>query len=460
MATLHAYQNQAVEWMQQRLSKQPGCALFADPGLGKTLMTLELIRREDYKKVLVVAPLRCVYSVWPEEIKKWKLFPGKVNIVHGPKKALGDARVDIINRDAMAWLEKQRFEHDYDLVVFDESTSFKNWTTKRMKSVRRQLKLPAFRDAKRVALTGTPVPNTYSDLFSQMYLLDKGKTYGTSLTKFRAQYCNRGGFRGHSYIFRKDRVDLMEANLRPLALRLDALDHLDLPPVVYNEIWCQMNSQESGIYEAVEKELFAKIEEEGDIMVGSASAAYIACKQMANGRCYRSSEDAHEKIRDVAEIHKHKLKALEELIDELNGKPLMIAYHFKHDLEAMRTIPALKKAPCVNGAVDAKTAKKAMDAWNARETRFLIVHPQSVSHGVNLQAGGNDLAWYGLTDRLEEYLQLNRRLWRQGVVGQVRIHHLLTKNTVEEAVLKRLTSKEDGQQALLNSLRSYYAKKR
>jgi SNF2 family DNA or RNA helicase len=429
-----------------------GAGFFGDPGVGKTLTSLEIIRRGGFKKVLVISPLRVTYSVWPAELEKWKPFPVDYNIAHGPKKSIGDHHIDLINRDAMKWLSEQDTP-DYDLVIIDELTSFKNWTSQRTKCLKKFLaRLPK---AKRLGLTGTPCPNSYAELFPQMYLLDKGKSLGKVITKFRNTYCYRGGFKGKEWLFREDRKALLEATVAESTLRVDALDHLDLPPIDYPVHRCRVSGESERIYRDVERNLVALLSDDDSIYVGSASAAYGACKQIANGRVYGNPEDQFEESREVTTVHTAKVEYLAELLDELNGKPAIIAYHFRHDLDALRTIPALKKAPAINGQCSGADAAKILDGWNSRRYNHVLVHPASVSHGVNMQAGGNDLIWFGLTDRLEDYLQLNRRLWRQGVKGQVRIHHLITEDTVEEVILQRLLDKDDNQTTFLERLKEY-----
>ncbi len=450
--TLHDYQEEAVTWILDRFQELPGVGLFADPGLGKTLMSLEVIRRGGFERVLVIAPLRCVYSVWPPELEKWKPFELDYNVAHGAKKYVGGHRIDIINRDAMVWLDKQELP-DYDLVIFDEITSFKAWTTQRTKAVKRILKrLP---NAKRLGLTGTPAPNTYSDLFSQLFLLDKGEALGATITKFRQTYCYLGGFRGRQWLFDPRRAHRLESEILDRTLRLDCLDFLDLPTLVYNDVRVHLSPGDKKVYQSLERDLYAILEDEGALCLSTASAAYGACRQVANGRIYSNPEDQQESKREVTVIHKHKVKAVSELLGELNGKPALIAYSFKHDLEALQELPELKGAGVINGDTSGAEAAEIIDRWNARQLRYLIVHPSSVSHGVNLQAGGNDLIWYSLTDKLEDYLQLNRRLWRQGVEGQVRIHHLISQGTLDEAVLSRLQLKTDNQMNLLDFLKEY-----
>tara|TARA_Y100000817_G_scaffold258474_1_gene212204 strand:+ start:13 stop:1389 length:1377 start_codon:yes stop_codon:yes gene_type:complete len=449
---LHDYQEAGVEWVLETFRDNPGAGFFGDPGVGKTLTSLEVIRRGGFKKVLVISPLRCTYSVWPAELEKWQPFPVDYNIAHGPKKSIGGHHIDLINRDAMKWLSEQRLPN-YDLVIIDELTSFKNWTSQRTKCLKKILsKLP---QAKRLGLTGTPCPNSYAELFPQMYLLDKGQALGKVITKFRNTYCYKAGYKGKEWVFREDRKLLLEATISDTTLRVDAMDYLDLPPIDYPIHRAKMPQAAYKVYKSVERDLFAKLGDDESIYVGSASAAYGACKQIANGRVYGDPEDQFADVRDTTTVHTKKVEMVEEVLEELNGKPAVIAYHYKHDLEALRTIPALKKAPAINGQCSGKEAAAILDGWNHRRYNYVLVHPSSVSHGVNMQAGGNDLIWFGLTDRLEDYLQLNRRLWRQGVVGQVRIHHMITEDTVEEVVLQRLMDKDDNQATFLERLKDY-----
>lgn len=460
---LHPYQKRGVDLILDRffLEGKSGFGLLLDPGLGKTAITLSAIRDlrglGEVRKTLIVAPLRVVYSVWPREVSKWG-FRCRVSIVHGtPKQRTAalqaDADLYLINPESIPWLEKTFNLEGFELIVLDESTKFKSWTAKRTKSLRRLLKTnPAIR---RLILTGTPVPNTLADLFPQVYALDDGETLGKSLTFFRTRYMRQGGFKGHEWIFREEMRGVFEEQIAPLVLRLAAKDHLQLPPILYNPVWVDLQPEPFAKYRQMERELFVLLDSGEDLLASSAGAAYAACRQLANGGIY---EYLPTDERITHHVHDQKVDALEDVVEELSGKPILVAYQFWHDLE--RILRRFPGSPAINGKTPAKEADAIVDRWNAKQIPILLVQPQSLSHGVNLQGGGNDVAWFGLTDQLEIYLQLNCRLHRQGVEGTVRIHHLLTANTVDEAIHDRLKSKDRSQQALLESLAKYRESRR
>ena len=354
--------------------------------------------------------------------------------------------------------------------MVDESSLFKNPDAHRFQALRAISDQFAYKSL----LSGTPSPNGLMDLWAQMYLLDEGRALGASISAYRDRYFNKG-FRGDSWHTKDGAKEAIYAAIAHLAHRLDEKDHLDLPDLVINDIWIDLNTKAMKGYKKLEKDLFVELDAsrvkalqedsrvpsdadpEGPqcgVVIGSAAAKYLNCRGYSNGGIYETPEDA-ESIDDriTHHIHTDKVKALTELIGELQGKPLIVAYQFKHDLERIRKI--LPKAPVINGSVDANASLGLINAWNAGEINVLLVQPQSLSHGVNMQAYGNDICWFGLTDNLEIYLQLIKRLHRQGVKGTVRIHRLLCRGTVDEAIRERLEDKDASQQALLRALKNY-----
>lgn len=457
IAPFHDYQLEAVRFQLVRLKfdECKGAGLFLDPGLGKTRITLELIRQlrqwGDARRVLIVAPLRVIYSVWPAEVKKWG-YPYRTSIIHGPgskkRNALAkQADVFLINPEGIAWLAKQ-YKLNFDLLVVDESTKFKNWSAVRTKALRSIL--PKFKQ--RVILTGTPSPNSYTDLHSQIFICDDGEALGKTLTVFRERYCCGGaGFEGRGFEVTARGRGEIERAISPIVLRMSCEDHLDMPARVEHEIEVELPPAIRDVYRDVEEKLFSLLDSGEELAASSAGAAYSLCRQIANGGAYQTDEWTGE--RSEIYVHSAKVDAAVDLVEELGGKPVLIAYQFQHD--AARLLKAFPGAPIIRGGGKPAETATTIDRWNEGRIPVLLVQPQALSHGANMQHGGRDLVWFGHTDQLEIFLQLNARLWRQGQTQQVRFHHLIARDTVDEAVLDRLRSKDKRQTALLEALKQY-----
>lgn len=449
----HKYQQFGLNWLIHRtiLKGEAGAALFLDPGLGKTAITLAwiaiLVKLGLCKRVLLVAPLRVVYSVWPQETQKWDQFTHlRVQIVHGSPKdrrqALrADADIYAINPEQVPWLVKN-WDHQCDVLVIDESTKFKSWSAKRTKALKKIVDQFRYR----LLLTGTPSPNSLEDLFSQVYMLDLGKALGTAITRYRSRYFFRGGYGGYKWMPIPGSQERIEKLIEPMCLRLSEKDHLDLPELLINDVMIDLPKDVRSDYKRLERELFVELESTGTVTATNAGAKYMMCRQLANGGLYADGQPEH--------IHTAKVERIEGLVDELAGKPALIAFQFRHDLERLRKVwPQLRS---IDGRTSGRDASKLVDQWNAGELPLLAVQPQSLSHGVNLQSGpGRDLIWLGLTDNLEVYQQLNKRIYRQGVTGQVRVHQVLARGTVDLAIRLRLDSKDASQKALLDALNKY-----
>jgi SNF2 family DNA or RNA helicase len=446
-----------LEWLISRtvLAEHGGGGYFLDPGLGKTSTTLSYLRllfaTGLSKRVLIVAPLRVIYSVWPNECAKWDQFKGfQCSIIHGTATqrlaALAKpADLYLINPEGLPWLE-QTFSNrpiPFDTLVVDESSKFKAWGGKRTKSLRKLA--PKF--ARRLILTGTPSPNNLQDLFAQIYLIDLGETLGTSITKFRLRYFDRGGFGGYGWIPKPGAKEAIQEKIAPLVLRLSEEDHLDLPEKLINDVWVDLPKDVLKAYKKLEREMFLALDRDKELTPVNAGAKYIACRQFANGGVYDADKTQHH-------LHTAKIDAIVDIAEELQGKPLLIAFQFKHDLTRLRR--AFPKLPSIDGTTKPREAESLIYSWNAGTLQYLAVQPQSLSHGVNMQAGpGRDIAWLGLTDDLEVYLQLNKRIHRQGVTGQVRIHRVLARRTVDVAACDRNEAKDNSQKSLLEALNNY-----
>jgi len=450
-----AYQREALDWLIQKLilSPESGAALLLDPGLGKTSITLAFFQTLKAmglaKKMLIVAPLRVCHSVWPGELEKWDQFRGlKAVFVNKPYKLESPADIYLVNPESLhkvtQWIADKR-KNPFEMLVVDESSRFKSWGAVCSKLLRSIIKTFRYR----LALTGTPAPNSLEDLFSQIYLVDLGKSLGQTITPFREKYFYRGGYGGYEWLPLDTSQAQIEARIAPVCLRLAAKDHLDLPELVVSDIWVDLPKDTRKIYAQLEKELFAELTSNLQIVALNAGAKYQKCKQIANGGFYHEGKAVH--------LHSEKIEALEELVGELQGKPLLVAFQYKHDLERIQKV--WPRIPFIDGTVSGKTSALTIDAWNAGLIQILAVQPQALSHGVNMQSGpGRDIAWLGLSDSLETWIQFNARIYRQGVTGQVRIHRILAAKTVDLVGLDNLEQKDETQANLLEALNRYREK--
>lgn len=453
----HKYQREVIDFCLDRflVQRARGAGLLLDPGLGKTACTLSVLDAldaiGDFQRALVIAPVRVVRNVWPQEVKKWG-FDLPVSVVHGTpaqrERALSSrAKLHLINPEGVDWLvnSARNFKaSDYCTLVLDESTKFKNWSAKRSKALRKII--PKFKH--RMILTGTPSPNGLQDLFAQAYVLDEGQALGKTLTQFRNRFCRRGGYLGHSWLVRSEMRKEIEEAIRPLVIRMDAADHLDLPPLMFNDVWVDLPGPAMKTYKEIEKELVAYLKSGETLTANGAGAAYAKCKQIANGGSFLESGE-------VVHLHSAKLDALEELIDESHGKPVLVGYQFKHDLE--RLLDRWPDTPSIGGHTTPVATTRILEQWNAGQLPLLFCQPMAVGHGLNMQtAGCNHVVWLGLTDSLEVYEQFNRRVYRQGAVGTVVVHHLLARGTVEEAIQTRVRQKGVSQAELLAALKQYF----
>lgn len=440
----HDYQEYAKNWIIDKKAS----GLFLDMGLGKTIITLTAINdlMFDYfevSKVLVIAPLRVAESTWNTEIDKWEhLINLKISKVLGNEKdrirALNSkADIYIINRENVVWLvETLKNKWDFDMVVIDELSSFKSPKAARFKALRKVRPL-----VKRiVGLTGTPSPNGLIDLWPQLYLLDRGERLGKTLTGYRDRYFLPDKRNQHiifSYKLKNEAEDRIYEKIEDICISMKAKDYLNLPERINNIVPVYLEEESKNKYKQLEKELLLELEE-GDIVANNAAALTNKLLQFANGAVY--DEDGK-----VTVIHDDKLKALDDLIEAANGKSVLIFYSFRHDLDRIK-----------NRYKNAKTLYTAEDIrkWNDGEIEILLAHPASAGHGLNLQAGGHIIIWFGLTWSLELYMQANARLDRQGQKETVIIHHLVARDTVDEDVMKALENKEIGQEALLKAVKA------
>ena len=425
--------------------EHPACGLILDMGLGKSVITLTalwslLLDSFDVGKVLVVAPKRVAENTWPTELKKWEHLDGLTwSLVLGSEKdrraALQRrAKIYIINRENVTWLV-DNYRWDFDTLVIDELSSFKSSKAQRFRALKRVRP----RISRVIGLTGTPQPNGLLDLWPQMYLLDMGQRLGRFVGGYRERFFlpdKRSRQMVFSYKPRDGAEEAVYGLISDICISMRAGDYLDMPECVYNRVEVAMSGREMELYGKLEKDMLLPFAE-GDIDAVNAAGLSNKLLQMANGAVY----DENGRVR---RIHDRKLEALEDLIEAANGKPVLVAYWYKHDLQ--RIVERVK-------AVELDTAED-MRKWNAGEVPVAVIHPASAGHGLNLQAGGSTLVWFGLTWSLELYQQMNARLWRQGQEDTVVVHHLIAKGTLDERVMAALERKDCGQAALVEAVRA------
>lgn len=442
MMELHDYQEYAVKFIEEHSVS----ALLLDMGLGKTIITLTAINNLmfdmfEVRKILIIAPLRVARDTWPAEIEKWEhLKHLRYSVVIGTpderKTALNtDADIYIINRENVDWLVSNT-KFDYDMVVIDELSSFKNHQSKRFKAlmkVRPKVK-------RIVGLTGTPASNGLMDLFAEFKLLDMGQRLGRFITQYRNAYFQpdkQNGYIVYSYKPLPDAEEQIYDRISDITVSMKAVDHLQMPELISTEYVVTMSDEEKEKYRELKKELVLQLPD-GEITAANAASLNNKLCQMSNGAIYDDDKN-------IIAIHDRKLDALEDIIESANGKPILVAYWFKHDAERIKARFQVREI---------KTSKDIID-WNSGKIPVAIIHPASAGHGLNLQQGGNHLVWLGLTWSLELYQQTNGRLFRQGQKSStVVIQHIVTKGTVDERILKALTEKDKTQTALMNAVKA------
>ena len=437
----HEYQEFAKEFIVNRNIS----ALFLDCGLGKTVITLTAIWELvlDYyevRKVLVIAPLRVARDTWSGELEKWEHLQGIVmSAVLGSEKerimALNrKANVYVINRENVEWLVEQG-KWEFDMVVIDELSSFKSHRAKRFKALKKVRPM-----VKRiVGLTGTPAPNGLIDLWAEIGILDMGQRLGRFIGGYRERFFvpdKRSREMVYSYKPREGSEEAIYGLITDICISMKSVDYLEMPECIYNRVDVFMSEKEMKLYRQMEKDMLLPYED-GDIDAVNAAGLSNKLMQMANGAVYDENGT-------VKHIHDRKLEALEDLVEAANGKPVLAAYWYQHDLARIRERI---------GAVELDRAED-FRKWNAGEIPVAVIHPASAGHGLNLQAGGSTLIWFGLTWSLELYQQMNARLWRQGQKETVVIHHLIAKNTLDERVMAALEKKDCGQSALVDAVRA------
>ena len=443
----HNYQQYCID----RIINDPAIGLFLDMGLGKTAITLSAIKKLKYEywrvcKVLIVAPKKVAESTWSKEAAKWNQLKNlRFSFVLGSAekriKALNTpADIYMINRENVKWLvDYYRNAWPFDMVVLDESSSFKNHQAKRFKA----LKAIRSHIQRMVLLTGTPTSRGLMDLWAQVYLLDSGKRLGRTITAYRDAYFvpdKRSRTTIFSYAPKEGAEEAIYKSISDICISMKAEDYLELPELIYEDIPVQLDTAAQKAYDRLERDTLLPIDETV-ITAGSAGVLRGKLLQLCNGAVYNDDYE-------VIPVHECKIEALLETVEQLNGQHAIICYNFKHD--KTRLLEALK---ATHSAVKVYEGKAEEDEWNAGNIDLLLVQPASCGYGLNLQEGGHHIIWFGLTDSLELYQQTNKRLHRQGQPYPVIIHHLLVQGGTDEDVIKSLGGKADVQDSLLEALK-------
>ncbi len=425
--------------------------LFLDMGLGKTVITLTAVHelrynRWEVSKPLIIAPKKVAEATWTTEAAKWdhlkmmRIVPVLGTVQQRLRALATPADAYVINRENVQWLvEHFKNSWPFDMVILDESSSFKNPSSKRFKA----MKLVRSRIKRIVELTGTPSSNGLEDLWAQIYLLDEGARLGKTMGAYRDRYFipgKRNRTTIFSYTPKDGSFDMIKQAISDICISMKAEDYLTLPDVIFNDIPVALDAAAAKAYSQLENDLLLQVDEN---MITAQSAGVLTGKllQLCNGAIY--DED-----RNAVKIHDCKVDAFLELVEQLNGQHALVFYNFQHDRD--RLLEALSKY-----SLRVRVYSQAKDEvdWNNGEIDILLAHPASCGYGLNLQQGGHHAVWFGLTWSLEQYEQANKRLHRQGQEHPVVIHHLVVQSGMDAAVLEALTGKADMQNALMDALR-------
>lgn len=445
----HDYQRYATEYIETH----PCSAVLLDMGLGKTSITLSAIAdllfdSFEVHKVLVIAPLRVARDTWSAELKKWDAFRHLIYSVavgtEAERKAALTRKADIyiINRENVQWLiTESRLPFDYDMIVVDELSSFKNHQSKRFKAlmqVRPKVK-------RIVGLTGTPASNGLMDLWAEFKVIDMGKRLGRFITQYRLDYFLPDKMNGqiiYSYRPRPGAEELIYRKISDITISMKSTNHLPMPELVSSEYPVFLDDAERETYDEMRKQFVLALPD-GEITAANAAALSGKLCQLANGAIYSETGE-------FIEVHDRKLDALEDIIESANGKPLLVAYWFKHDLERI-----MKRLHARHIPFSKLDSSDSIHRWNNGEIPVALIHPASAGHGLNLQSGGNTIVWFGLTWSLELYSQTIARLWRQGQNAEtVIVQHIVANDTIDEQILRALKAKDKTQAALIAAVKA------
>ena len=445
----HDYQEYATRFIEEH----PVAALILEMGLGKSVITLTAIERLmhdsfEIRKVLVIAPLRVAASTWPDEIRKWDhLSSLTFSVAVGTREVRisalkRNADITIINRENIPWLiEESGVPFDYDMVVIDELSSFKNHRAKRFRSL-----MKARPKVKRiVGLTGTPAPNGLMDLWAEFRLLDGGKRLGRFIGQYRERWFlpdKRNQMVIFSYKPKEGAEDEIYSAISDITVSMKAMERIKMPELIETEMKVSMSASERKAYGSMKKDLVLSLPD-GAVTASNAASLSGKLMQLSSGAVYTDEEA-------FTEIHRRKLDALEDAIESMNGKPLLIAYWFRH--ERTRISELLNR---LGVAWKEISDEASIREWNEGKLQAAIIHPASAGHGLNLQSGGSTLLWFTVPWSLELYQQTVARLWRQGQKSETTVViHLITEGTIDERILAALRRKDQTQEALLEAVKA------
>ncbi len=446
------------QYCAARIVADAAVGLFLDMGLGKTVITLDAINTLRYdrwavQRVLIIAPKKVAEGTWTKEAQKWEhLRHLRISAVLGSQqkrlRALATpADIYVINRDNVAWLvDYFKNAWPFDMVVLDESSSFKNSQSKRFKA----LKLVRSRINRLVELTGTPASNGLIDLWAQIYLLDGGARLGRTLGQYRERFFDpdkRSRTQIFSYTPKDGSMEYIQQAIGDICVSMKAEDYLNLPDRMFDDVPVVLDDKARKAYRQLERDLLLELDE-GQITAASAGVLTGKLLQLCNGAVYDSEK------RPLA-IHNCKVEAFLEVLEQLNGQHCLVFYNFQHDRD--RLLAALEP---LGLRVRVYQSAADEDAWNAGEVDVLLAHPASCAYGLNLQNGGHHIVWFGLTWSLEQYEQANKRLHRQGQRHPVIVHHLVVQGSMDEDVIESLRAKGDTQEALMDALKARIKKAR
>jgi SNF2 family DNA or RNA helicase len=454
--TPHHYQLRAIEFL-----KETGCGnLWLAPGLGKTSITLATLCEYlefDKRPVLVVAPLRPANEVWPREIKKWSNFRHlRYTVLHGPDKDLRFSRMEgkdivIINYDGLQWLiKKLNGKNPFSALVLDESPAIKNSATKRYECIEKL----ARQIPRRWLLTGTPASNSLMDLFAPQTIVDKGATFGKWFTHFRNTYFEQPS--PFNWQLKEGAEELIYSKMAPSTLRLAAEDYLDMPELIENDVFVTLPHEAKLAYDKLEKECIVSFLE-GNVSAVNSAVSVMKLQQIANGAAYLDSEMPNDGdvvptfVRKTQHIHDAKTEAALELVEEIGGKGVLIAFHYKHDYDRLKK--AFPNAPAIKSGLKPHELTRTVDEWNAGKHPVLLVHAQSAGHGLNLQEFGVSVIWYSNTYSRDLYDQLIARVYRQGQTSKfIIVHRIIALNTIDHAIVGALAQKGASQESLFRGV--------
>ena len=417
--------------------ENPRFALFVDPGMGKTLTTLKALEQLG-GKTLLIAPIRVCETVWRQEATKWGINV-TFSLVRGQieqrLQALRDeVNIYLINPDLIEWLFNTELLRHFDNLVVDESSMFKNPSTKRFKVLKKNLK----RFERRYILTGTPSPNSLMDLWPQIGILDNGQRLGTAFSRFKDTYFE-SDYMGFKWSIRPGAKEKIEELIRDLVLRLDSKDYLDLPDLIETDVKVKLSTAEAKKYKQFAKDMILEFAKDNELTALSAVTLHGKLSQLANGIVYNDEQNP-------VTFHTKKLEALQELAEEIDA-PIIIVYKYNH--EKAQIVKLFPDAVIFN---EGKTEQHVKD-WNEKKIKVLLLHPASGGHGINLQDGGNHIIWLGVTPSLEQYIQTNKRLHRSGQEKPVIVHRIITEGTIDEKIAELLVRKDNAQSSFLEAMK-------